>query len=54
MVTEGTLRFDNVELPLSGRDDRDVLTGISFEAQARRDHRHCRPAGQRQVDASRT
>ena len=30
--------------------DARCCRGISFEAQARRDHRHRRPAGQRQVD----
>ena len=49
-VTDGTLRFENVGFAYAGRAAGRRCRDISFEARPRRDHRHRRPAGQRQVD----
>ncbi len=47
-ITEGTLVFDTVELPLSRHDAR-CAQGHQLYRQARPDHRPGRAAGQRQV-----
>ena len=41
-VTEGTLRFEDVDFTYPGADAIRCCTDISFEAQARPDHRHRR------------
>ena len=48
--TDGVLRFENVDFAYPGAGATASLHGICFEAAARQDPRHRRPAGQRQVD----
>ena len=51
VVTEGVLRFDNVGFRYPGRRRaRDAVRHLASRRRPRRDHRHRRPAGQRQVD----
>ena len=50
VVTEGVLRFDNVDFRYPGGASARRPVRHQLRGAARRDHRHRRPAGQRQVD----